>query len=87
MNRRDFLMVASASVIAPYFITSRAFGWDLEKERMLSVIASGLSKTSKPKHVVVAGAGMAGLVAAYELKRAGHEVTVLETSRRVGGRV
>ncbi|MEO6581813.1 MAG: FAD-dependent oxidoreductase [Sphingomicrobium sp.] len=37
--------------------------------------------------VVVLGAGIAGLVAAYELKRAGYRVTVLEARDRVGGRV
>lgn len=40
-----------------------------------------------PKRVVVVGAGMAGLVAAYELGRAGHHVTVVEARDRVGGRV
>ncbi|MER8045417.1 FAD-dependent oxidoreductase [Streptomyces sp. NPDC094032] len=37
--------------------------------------------------VTVIGAGMAGLVAAYELERLGHRVEVLEGSRRLGGRV
>jgi monoamine oxidase len=39
------------------------------------------------KRVVVLGAGVAGLVAAYELKQQGHEVIVLEAQNRVGGRV
>ncbi len=39
------------------------------------------------KRVVIIGGGLAGLVAAYELKRAGHDVVVLEAQNRVGGRV
>ena len=39
------------------------------------------------KSVVVLGAGIAGLVAAYELGQAGYRVTVLEARHRVGGRV
>lgn len=39
------------------------------------------------KSVVVLGAGIAGLVSAYELRRAGYHVTVLEARDRIGGRV
>jgi monoamine oxidase len=37
--------------------------------------------------VVVLGAGIAGLVSAYELSRAGYKVSVLEARDRIGGRV
>jgi monoamine oxidase len=36
--------------------------------------------------VVILGAGLSGLVCAYELERAGYEVTVIEASPRIGGR-
>jgi monoamine oxidase len=39
------------------------------------------------KRVVVIGAGMAGLVAGYELANAGHDPVILEAQNRVGGRV
>ncbi|WP_262387330.1 NAD(P)/FAD-dependent oxidoreductase [Streptomyces sp. TRM49041] len=40
-----------------------------------------------PKKVTVIGAGIAGLVAAYELERLGHHVQVVEGSREIGGRI
>lgn len=45
------------------------------------------NQTGARKEVLVLGAGMAGLAAAYELQQRGHKVTVLEGSKRVGGRV
>jgi NADPH-dependent 2,4-dienoyl-CoA reductase/sulfur reductase-like enzyme len=37
--------------------------------------------------VIVVGAGMAGLSAAYEMKRVGLKVKILEQTERYGGRV
>ena len=45
------------------------------------------SKTKNKKHIIIVGAGLAGLSAAYELTKVGHEVDILEMQNRVGGRV
>ncbi len=38
------------------------------------------------KHVVILGAGIAGMVAAWELQKAGYSCTILEARQRAGGR-
>src|ERR1700734_4095921 len=45
-----------------------------------------LGPAPKGASVLVLGAGMAGLVAAYELRNAGYQVQVLEYNARAGGR-
>lgn len=46
-----------------------------------------LPRAPNAPSVVILGAGIAGLVAAYELHQAGYGVTVLEAADRIGGRV
>ncbi len=43
--------------------------------------------SQRPEHIIVIGAGMAGLSAATRLTQAGLSVTVLESRNRIGGRI
>lgn len=56
----------------------------------LDVVNQGIDKkfgSGQPKKVIIVGAGLAGLSAGFELKRAGHNPVILEAQQRIGGRV
>lgn len=62
------------------------------REVLKSLLAMGAVAVAPPvathsKHIIVIGAGAAGIAAARRLKRDGHSVIVLEARNRIGGRI
>jgi monoamine oxidase len=84
-TRRDFLrQVARVGGYRATYLTMQAMGL-LGATAVAKPLALETGASHKTK-VVVLGAGVAGLSAAYELGKAGYDCTVLEARDRVGGR-
>ena len=84
MRRRDLLSLigATAGSSALYFAMSR-LGHAQGSDYAGPIALSG---DPKGRSVLILGAGIAGMVAAFELRRVGYHVQVLEYNDRVGGR-
>jgi monoamine oxidase len=84
-TRRDFLtQVAAAGGYRATYLTMQAMG-------LLGSAAAAEPLALEPgaahgTKVIILGAGVAGLSAAYELGKAGYDCTILEARDRVGGR-
>ena len=72
-----------SAVRPPSTLTRR----DALKLAAAAVLPQADSRSKAAKRIIVAGAGIGGLSAAWELVRRGHDVTVLEASARTGGHV
>ena len=84
-TRRDFLTrVGQAGGYSAAFLAMQGLGL-VEAEAAPAPVAAAPG-SGKGSSVVVLGGGIAGLVAAYELRALGYTVTVLEARERPGGR-
>ncbi|HVT40070.1 MAG TPA: FAD-dependent oxidoreductase [Gemmatimonadaceae bacterium] len=86
MSRRQFLAFSAAAAGAAIVAPARIPALDSVHHRSSNYARLPQSR-GDGKRVAVMGAGLAGLVAAYELAAAGYDVTVFEARTRPGGRV
>jgi monoamine oxidase len=84
LTRRHFLnLVGAAGGTTAVYNTSLALGLMQDTGPVATL---DLKKAGAGRKVAVLGAGIAGLTVAYELERAGYDVTIIEASHRIGGR-
>jgi len=87
----DTLRVQQSDLLKPVLMDIAQFGLNYAYKKMLKPKDDHeqykYTSTKTPKKVIIIGAGMAGLSAGYELSKVGHDVKILETQTRLGGRV
>jgi monoamine oxidase len=88
-TRRDFLRhVGMAGGAGVLYATMSAMGLVPAAADTPEFVAPGSAGLNgRKKSIVVLGGGIAGLTAAYELGKAGYEVSILEARNRPGGRI
>ncbi len=86
-NRRDFIKTTVAASVGASLLSPTILPGKDRAEASPVIVPEPPVRSTAPKKIIVAGAGIAGLCCGYELMKRGHEVTVLEASGRHGGHV
>lgn len=89
LSRRNFLVQLAATsgyAAATAAMTTLGLGAPVVAAARQTAALQLAPGSGKGLRVLVLGAGIAGLVSAYELRKAGYEVQVVEARDRVGGR-
>src|SRR6202795_3557926 len=82
-RRRLLTMIGSSAGSTAMYQAMHSLGFAAESDFTAPI---QLGAAPKGASVLVLGAGIAGLIAAYELRNAGYRVQVLEYNSRAGGR-
>lgn len=91
LSRRNFIARGGGALVSLFLGT----GCSSDNNNVIGPVVSDLPEPPQPEpppppedrvDVIVVGAGLSGLVTAYELVRAGHDVRVLEARNAAGGR-
>ncbi|HEX5170025.1 MAG TPA: flavin monoamine oxidase family protein [Cyclobacteriaceae bacterium] len=82
LSRREFIMKSSlfAGITYPAMMAMGML-------KSAPVHAFDLPGSGDGKHIVILGAGLAGMASAYELSKLGYRCTILESRKRTGGRL
>ncbi len=81
MDRRKFLQLSTLATAGLWAQPSLAW------QRSAGLQREQLIREGPPKKILILGAGLAGLVAGYQLIEVNHDVTILEAQLIPGGRV
>lgn len=85
LSRRHFLgLVGAAGGSTAVYNTALAMGLMQDTGPVAKLELQNAGRAGNK--VVILGAGLSGLTIAYELERAGYDVTIIEASHRIGGR-
>ena len=87
VTRRKFVTDVAKFSLLTGIIGTSIVSCKKEEEKTRKAISDEGEASSSDKKVVIVGAGMAGLNAAYQLRKAGIRATIYEGSFRLGGRI